>query len=116
MVFLVLVLSLAAIGCDVCSDRVVREVKSPDKVLTATWYVKNCGATTDFSTVVSLHKAGSSFKDDSDIVFVAKGRGELRLAWNNSHQLSIQCVACQRTDVFKEVTKFADIDIAFGSE
>jgi hypothetical protein len=110
---LALALTLLVIGCNVCSDKFVQRVKSPDGLLTATWYVRNCGATTDFSTIVSIHKTDSSFKDDSDIVFVAKGRGGLHLAWTTRHQLLIQCLGCKRQDIFKEVTKFADIDIMF---
>jgi hypothetical protein len=112
----VLVLVAAAmvmIGCSICSTEVVQGSRSPDGVLQATWYTKNCGATTDFSTVVSVHRPDTSYKDDSDIVFVAKGRQTIKLTWTAPHQLSVECDSCGRASIFREVTKIGDIDVSF---
>lgn len=111
--FLPTAVLMVMIGCSVCSTEVVQRSWSPDGVLQATWYTKNCDATTDFSTVVSVHRPDSSYKDDSDIVFVAKGKQTIKLTWAAPHQLSVQCASCERAAIFREVTKIGDIDVSF---
>ena len=104
------------VGCGgFCSDKVNAESSSPDNVLKATWFERDCGATTDFSEIVSIHKPDNTYKDDSDIVFVAKGRGQIHLSWSGPRHLSIECIGCQRKDIFKEVSKIGDIDVTAAS-
>jgi len=104
---------MVMVGCSLCSKEVVQNSQSPDGLLQATWYTKNCGATTDFSTVVSVHRSDSSYTDDSDIVFVATGKQAIKLTWAGTHHLSIECGSCERATVFREVTKIGDIDVSF---
>jgi hypothetical protein len=113
--FVVLLTAVAMVmtGCSVCSTDVLQGSRSPDGILQATWYTKNCGATTDFSTMVSVHRPDSSYKDDSDVVFVAKGKQTIKLTWVAPHQLSVQCASCERATIFREVTKIGDIDVLF---
>jgi hypothetical protein len=106
-------LAVVMTGCNLCSKDVIQEVRAPEGVLAATWYVRNCGATTDFSTLVSVHRAENSYTEEADLVFVAKGKKRLRLEWASPHQLSIACEECGRNNVFKEVTKFGDVEIQF---
>ena len=115
MKFLLSVLTLLAIlppvGCGPCSDEVRAEAVSTDKALKATWFIRNCGATTDFSTIVSVHRPDDSYRDQGDFVFVARGERRLRLAWTGPMQLTIECPACQRSDIFRRVTVLGNIDI-----
>jgi hypothetical protein len=104
---------LALAGCGVCSEEVIGSARSRDGVLTATWFVKDCGATTDFSTGVSVHRSDSTFKDDGDIVFVVKGRGSLSLLWDGPRSLRIECGGCSRQNVFRRVTSLGDVDISY---
>ena len=102
------------VGCNlVCHDKVASESASPDQMLAATAFVRDCGATTEFSTITTLHKQGSGFRDDEDIVFVAKGVHKLQVAWTAQRAVKVQCTDCQRNQIFKEVTKVADIDISY---
>jgi hypothetical protein len=110
------ILFLSLISCGgVCADKIVTESISPDGALKATVFIRDCGATTDFSEMVSIHRPDNTFKDDSDLVFVAKGRGQLGVSWAGPRQLSIECDGCQRKDIFREVAKLADIDITVQS-
>ena len=101
--FLLLVCPL--VSCNVCGDSVERELNSPDEKLKATWFGRDCGATTDFSTIVSLHKSTSSFKNEDNFVFVLKGREKLELLWRGPHDLTIECLTCKKEDIFKQVIK-----------
>lgn len=100
-------------SCSLCSNKVVAESLSPDKEFTATWYVRDCGATTDFATIVSVHRSGTGFRDDSDMVFVASGRGPLQLLWTGPRKLSIECRGCSRKNIFKQLSTRADVDISY---
>lgn len=103
---------LIMVGCNPCADKLESEVVSPDKILKATSLVRNCGATTDFSTIVAVHRSDNTYRDE-DIVFVVKGRGPLHLKWNGARQLAIECVGCQRKDIFKQVMIVGDVDVLY---
>jgi hypothetical protein len=92
---------------------VITVEKSPDGQLAATLFVRNCGATTDFSTIISVHRPDSTFKDDSSMVFVAKGEPTIQLNWDGPRSLSIGCQKCDRQEVFRRVTALGDVDISY---
>ena len=110
---IILPLLLLMEACAPCSDKVVAESLSTDKALAATWFVRDCGATTEFSTMVSLHRPDISFRDDASIVLVAKGRGALKVEWTGPRALKIECVGCDRKIIFKQVTVVGDVDISY---
>jgi hypothetical protein len=120
MRLLLLVLATAAImlttSCGLCSNQLVRAARSPDGIVEATWYVRNCGATTDFSTMVSVHQPNGSYTDESDLVFVAKGKYNLKLSWAGPRELTIDCEGCSRKNVFRETTRLGDIDVMFPAQ
>jgi hypothetical protein len=109
----VCVLSGVLMSACLCSDKVVHEEISPDGVLTATWLVRDCGATTGLSTIVSVHRTSDTAKDAQQFVFVARGRYGLRLRWVSPRELSVSCGNCTRGDVFREVTVLGGVDVAF---
>jgi hypothetical protein len=109
----VLLLVSVQFGCNVCSDEAVSNTSSPDAVLVATSFVRNCGATTDFSSMVSVHRKDTGFKEEREIVFVAKGRHDLLVSWTGPKTLSIRCTSCGRKDVFRQVVALGSVDVAF---
>jgi len=100
-------------ACGLCEDQMISEATSPDGILVATAFVRNCGATTDFSSMVSVHKKSDGFRDDRDIIFVAKGRHDIAANWNGPNTLSIRCNSCIRTEIFRQVTILGSIDIVY---
>ena len=112
LVAFLIVLSLT--GCNfICDDKVATESLSPDQVLAVTTFTRDCGATTDFSTITTVHKRGSNFRDQDHIVFVAKGIHKLQVDWTAPRTIRIQCFDCLRDQVFREVTKFGDVDLSY---
>ena len=65
------VLTLAWGG--MCGNDVVARVPSPDGRLEAVVFQRDCGATTDFSTQVSVVRAGGSLPDAGGNLLVATG-------------------------------------------
>lgn len=65
---LVLILS----GCsDMCSNQILQEVPAPDNKLEVVVFQRDCGATTGFSTQVSVVKSGEKLQNTSGDVFIA---------------------------------------------
>lgn len=108
--------SIAMTSCGLCSNQLVQGKRSPDGMIEASWFVRNCGAPTDFSTIVSIHQPNASYTDDSDLVFVAKGKYDLKLSWTGRRELTIECYGCVRKNVFRETTRLGDIDVRFSTE
>lgn len=108
----VLLSVLSWIAC--CSDQIRSESLSPDGTLKATWFVRDCGATTDFSTIISLHRPHDSYRDSDGFVFVTEGRGPLRVVWDGPRRLTIECTSCQRKLIFRMVTVVGGVDISYS--
>src|SRR4051812_7395464 len=105
---IVIALSLLGLsGCgfflaSTCTDTIKTEVKSPDGNYAATLYERDCGATTDFSTIVNIRAGSSKFNSDENVIFVAKGTHKVNLMWNDGKSLHIECIECDTKDVYKE--------------
>jgi hypothetical protein len=75
-----------------CGTEVYQTLYSPDKAFKAVVYQFDCGATTSFSTQVSLLKADAVIENEAGNVFSAKGHPKdaaLEVKWVDSHHLSI---------------------------
>jgi hypothetical protein len=80
---------LALTGCGPdCANMVKQEAKSPDGKYVATAFVRNCGATTDFSAQVDLRKAGSTMGKEGN-VYRGYRSPDIELAWVSPTHLVI---------------------------
>ncbi len=109
---IVIILALL-VGCNVCSDDVKNEADSPNGAITATWSLRDCGATTDFSSIISVHKRSEGKRSDSQVVFIAKGPKQLYLKWESPGRLLVECMDCEKADIFKQVTSIDNITIVY---
>ena len=102
-------------GCTqfMCKDIVESQTPAPDRILVATAVTRDCGATTDFSTSVNLHRADHGFDDEAGTIFVAMGRHQLTLRWSDADHLSVQCDDCTRKQISKTVTILGKTDIGY---
>ena len=89
--FVTLVLSFLLASCDwmICGDEVQGSATSPDGKYVATVFVRNCGATTSYVTIVRLSSSRSLFNINSrsDWVFIVPHRSEVRPIWVGSKKL-----------------------------
>ena len=104
------------VGCDFsllgsCEDTVLGEVTSPGGRYIATAFERGCGATTDFSTLVSLREFGEKFEPEPQgWVLSISGRHPVSLAWSAENQLAIHYPTAETFT--KEVT-WKDVAIAY---
>lgn len=65
-----------------CANDLKGEVVSPDKRYIAAYFVRDCGATTDFATHVSIRSAARNFDAEKDVrLFTAEGICDLAVEW-----------------------------------
>lgn len=101
-------------SCSPCSDAFKSKAVSPDGSLVANVYERNCGATTDFSSMVNVQSASDKFHPDEGLLFVAKGRYVLSVSWTGSRTLLVSCTSCSRNNVYREVSILGDIDVKYN--
>jgi len=76
---------VALAGCDpsfdsLCGNTVLKSLDSPDGKLKAVVFQRDCGATTGFSTQLSVLNAGDPLPNDGGNVFIADTDGGAALA------------------------------------
>ncbi len=108
------VVLLCILGCSNCENSQKSEAVSPDGLLIARTCERNCGATTDFSSIVNLQSTSAKFDSNDGILFVAKGRYDISTKWTGPKSLLITCKGCSRSDVFREVSIDGDIDVSYA--
>ena len=112
-------IALADSGCafllhSSCENTIKLEVKSPDGKYVATLFERNCGATTDFSTIVNLRELSMKFDADNSGVFVVKGQPKIDLTWDSHTSLRLQCQHCRVDDIFKQERTWKDVNISLS--
>jgi hypothetical protein len=95
-----------------CEDDIKDQVVSPSGDYVATWLVRNCGATTDYSSLVKVHPSRTSSADE-EVVFIAKGDPEIRLTWQEDSVLKIACDACTNDRIFQQVRSWRGVSINY---
>lgn len=79
-------------GGDLCSNVIHAELPSPDNKYKAVIFQRDCGATSGFSTQISIVKADKALPNDSGNIFVIKGHPETHapeLTWRSNQELLI---------------------------
>ena len=105
-----------------CENELVGEHLSPDGQYKAVLFVRDCGATTGFSTQVSLLRSDELVKNGSGNLFIAdtdhgkipsgqKGGPEVRIVWEGSKDIYI--VHHENARVFKAEKKINGINVNY---
>jgi hypothetical protein len=90
-------------GLVTCGNDIMKEIHSPDGRYTAAFYERNCGATVDYSSIVSLRPSEARLGSGQDErALVVRGRCSLGLQWEDSATLRVSyprnCLVFERRD------------------
>ena len=108
-----------------CGNKVVKELFAPDKTYKAIIFERNCGATTGFSTQISVVKANEDLFNESGNVFVAEtddpkysskeffGGPKVEVNWIDSKSLSIEYN--REIDTIKIANNIDNIQIIYST-
>jgi len=112
--FLAMICSLICPVACICGDTARSKATSADGQLVANFYERDCGATTDFSSQVNVQRTSDRFRAGEGVLFIAKGRYDLSVAWTGPRTLLITCPGCARENIFREVAALGDIDVKYS--
>jgi hypothetical protein len=119
---LVLLLSLGLIGCSdpLCTNEIVKSLRSPDGNHEATLLMRECGATTDFTTQVSVNPLFYQFVGNAFVADAYNGgtRGSwggpwAEIRWIVPNQLLI--TYDQQARIFDKMEEVRGVEIIYRS-
>jgi hypothetical protein len=105
-----------------CGDTINLEKTSPEQKYVATVFERDCGATTDYSTIVVLRRFKRSFDPESGRIFIVKGRVPVTLTWTDPNRLLVKCPECApegemnkpQDKVFKREKEWNGVSISYA--
>ena len=108
VVLSVLVLSSA---CGMCDNDPLHAEMSPDGTYVAIAFLRDCGATTGFSTEVSVVEAPGKLPNQPGDIFAVGGKHPARVHWESDSKLIIEIP--RGGEVFKKVGELRGITIEY---
>lgn len=117
-----LLIIMPGCGNTTCDNFLLQEYPSPDNTLRAVTYIRDCGATTDFSTQVSLitdikdvqNKAGNVLIADANHGAAPTnddGALDIKINWLSNNELEISYH--EKARIFKQKEKVGAITIKY---
>ena len=107
--------ALPFVGCSrpaPCGETLIQSAVSPDGA-TAKVVVVNCGATTDFITLVNLESNRTKIRDYG-LLFGYKGKADVQIEWSGERALKITCPECDGKRVYRAVQKEEQYEITYS--
>jgi hypothetical protein len=109
-------------GCDICSDRLVAIHPSPSGQVSAAVFERNCGATTDFATQVSLVESATPERNPDPVLILdgpynqpfPRGPGggpSVHVRWLRADSLELSFDP--RIRAFRKITSRRGVDITY---
>ena len=76
-------------GCSLCGNQIGYEEKSPSGKLKAVAFERDCGATTGFTTQISILPNNQKLPNEPGNLFIADGDLKIRIKWEAEDKLVI---------------------------
>jgi len=96
---------------DLCANDNLRESISPKRTLKAVVFRRNCGATTGFSTQVSILSLSRKLPDDGGNIFIVEGEPEVVVRWVDDRQLNVFLRGS--AEVFQQLFEFNGVQVNY---
>ena len=100
-----------ALPGDLCANDNLRESISPNGALKAVLFRRDCGATTSYSTQVSILPASHQLPNEAGNVFVVSGEPIVVVRWIDDQHLSISGGGA--STAFVHLTDFRGVRITY---
>ena len=100
-ILFILVFVLTSCFGSLCSDKIVKKLNSPDGKHVATAFIRDCGATTDFSPQVSLLRKVDTRMNSPKNIFIGNHSQFIDIYWESDSVLVI-VYNCSEEDIFKK--------------
>lgn len=103
----------SAVVSAICKDDVQSEVSSPQNDFVASVILRNCGATADFSTIVTIKDRDDAHQFSKEDVFVLRGDNVVSISWIDENTLKVDCKECDSKDIFKNLNSWRQVAIKY---
>jgi hypothetical protein len=84
-----LMLTVILAGCNPCGNQIGYEQQSPGGKLKAVAFERDCGATTGFTTQISILPSNQELPNEVGNLFIADGDLKIRMKWETEDKLVI---------------------------
>ena len=112
--FAILLTFVLAIGCtDLCGNDPLHGEESPDKSRLAVAFVRSCGATTGFSSHVSIVPRNKPIPNEPGNILVVGGKQPLSVKWQSNSELEIELP--KESKIHKQTEGLGEISIKYKS-
>jgi hypothetical protein len=112
--FAIVSVSMVWLSCSPCEDSLRSKAISGDNRLVASFYERNCGATTDFVSMVNVQSTSDRFDGEQGTLLSVTGRYNISLEWAGPRKLVITCANCARNNIFRQVIVLGDVDVSYN--
>lgn len=99
-------------GCNLCGNELQSVVRSSDGKFSAVVYLRSCGATTGFSTHVSIVDASQGLPDEAGNVLITHDDLPVSVEWLSNAKLSIHGTV--GAEVWKLHPEYRQIQIIYS--
>jgi hypothetical protein len=97
-----------------CESRVWSEQASPNDTFVFSLFRRDCGATTDYATGLSIRRVGDDFDQSArDEVLLLDGDMPVTASWIDADRIEI--VIPKGADIFRSAEKWEGITITYGA-
>ena len=109
---------------EMCENKFLSETPSPDRIYRVVVFERSCGATSGFSSQVSVLKSGETLPNQSGNLFIADtdrgkapsgigGGPEVRLSWTGLR--SVRLIHHKNARVFLANPRFLEVSVVYDS-
>lgn len=109
IVSLIYAFSLSLVNCE--TDILMTD-NSPNNSFTVTLFSRDCGATVDYATLISIRRQGEDFDPEPEqSIFIMNGSDAVKVRWDGNSRLEI--FFPNTGTVFKKEEKWENISISY---
>lgn len=94
-----------------CANEILQEIPSPDNKFVAVIFQRNCGATTGYTTEVSVLPMTENLPDEGGNAFWLDSDLEVEVEWTENRQLKV--ISADLPDSFREKRQVGDIQVIY---
>jgi len=96
---------------EMCSNEIINTITSPDNKSKIILFGRNCGATTGFSTQISIVDNGETLGNEAGNIYIAEGRpSNYSIKWKSNTSVFISEGS---KEIFKQEASFNNINIVY---
>ena len=107
---------------DMCENEIVEELQAPNKKFKAVIFIRDCGATTGYSTQVSILESSDQLGNHPGNTFILsdkignglsfdKGGAKIKVMWSDDHSLKVYFD--KETEFTRQIEELEEINIIY---